>query len=74
MENNNGNHLYKAVVVSEAVWGEQLVDCMALSVMVHVTKYDTIIINNFMLNSFNDFNDHLRTHYHQSCFFLNFFL
>lgn len=68
MENNNGNHMHKAVIVFEAVRKEQLVDCMTLTVMIHVTKYNTIIINNFMLNSYNDINDHLRTHYHKGFF------
>lgn len=68
MENNNGNHMHKAVIVFEAVREEQLVDCMTLTVMIHVTKYNTIIINNFMLNSYNDINDHLRTHYHKGFF------
>lgn len=35
MENNNGNHMHKAVIVFEAVREEQLVECMTLTVMIH---------------------------------------
>lgn len=71
MENDHGNHLHKSVAVSEAVW--QFVELVVPTVMIHLTNLTQFLSTNFILNSYHDFNDHLRTHY-QHVIFSSFFV
>lgn len=70
MENDHGNHLHKSVAVSEAVW--QFVELVVPTVMIHLTNLTQFLSTNFILNSYHDFNDHLRTHYQRVIFFSSF--
>lgn len=70
MENDHGNHLHKSVAVSEAVW--QFVELVVPTVMIHLTNLIQFLSTNFILNSYHDFNDHLRTHYQRVFFFFLF--
>lgn len=72
MENDHGNHLHKSVAVSEAVW--QFVELVVPTVMIHLTNLTQFLSTNFILNSYHDFNDHLRTHYQRVIFFFFLFV
>lgn len=71
MENDHGNHLHKSVAVSEAVW--QFVELVVPTVMIHLTNLTQFLLTILFLNSYHDFNDHLRTHY-QHVIFSSFFV
>lgn len=70
MKNDHGDHLHKSVAVSEAVW--QFVELVVPTVMIHLTNLTQFLSTNSILNSYHDFNDHLRTHYQRVIFFSSF--